>query len=77
MCVGWLCADDYYFPHTFAEVSKVFAARPDIDVVYGDTVFADRAGRFLGYFPGLVKTFPHYQKLLHFTAVVFRAANCH
>ena len=49
--LGWLCADDYYFPHTFSEVHQIFATRPDIDVVYGDTVFADRAGRFLGYFP--------------------------
>ena len=47
----WLCADDYYFPYTLDEVRHVFEARPDIDIVYGDTVFADEAGRFLGYFP--------------------------
>lgn len=48
--LAWLCADDYYFPYTLAEVRHIFETRRDIDIVYGDTVFVDEAGRFLGYF---------------------------
>jgi len=48
--LAWLCADDYYFPYTLAEVDKVFAAHPEVDVVYGDCVFVDQEGTFLRYF---------------------------
>jgi glycosyltransferase involved in cell wall biosynthesis len=47
--VTWLCADDYYFPYTLEEVDKVFSAHPDVDVVYGDSIFVDREGNFLRY----------------------------
>ncbi len=47
--VSWLCADDYYFPYVLEEVDKIFAAHPDVDVVYGDSVFVDREGNFLRY----------------------------
>ena len=48
--VAWLCADDYYFPYTLEEVAKIFLAHPEIDVVYGDSVFVDQEGNFLRYF---------------------------
>ena len=48
--VAWLCGDDYYFPYTLAEVDKIFAAHPEVDVVYGDSVFVDQEGTFLRYF---------------------------
>jgi len=48
--VAWLCADDYYFPYTLEEVDKIFVAHPEIDVVYGDSVFVDREGNFQRYF---------------------------
>jgi glycosyltransferase involved in cell wall biosynthesis len=48
--VAWLCADDYYFPYTLEEVSKIFTIHPEIDVVYGDSVFVDREGNFQRYF---------------------------
>ena len=48
--VAWLCADDYYFPYTLEEVDKIFASHPEVDVVYGDSVFVDRDGNFLSYF---------------------------
>jgi len=48
--VAWLCGDDYYFPYTLAEVDKIFSAHPEVDVVYGDTVFVDQEGTFLRYF---------------------------
>ena len=47
--VSWLCADDYYFPYVLEEVDKIFATHPDVDVVYGDSVFVDREGKFLRY----------------------------
>lgn len=49
--LAWLCADDYYFPDTLDAVKSVFISCPDVDVVYGDSVFVDKAGHFLGYFP--------------------------
>lgn len=49
--VAWLCADDYYFPYTLQEVERVFTEQPNIDVVYGDSVFVDRSGQFVKYFP--------------------------
>lgn len=48
--VAWLCGDDYYFPYTLAEVDKIFSAHPEVDIVYGDTVFVDQEGTFLRYF---------------------------
>lgn len=49
----WLCADDYLFPNAFEEVEKVFCARPDVDVVYGDSVFVSETGEFIRYFPSI------------------------
>ncbi|NGZ08155.1 MAG: glycosyltransferase [Nitrospira sp. LK70] len=48
--LAWLCADDYYFPYALEEVDKIFASRPEVDVVYGDSIFVDREGNFLSYF---------------------------
>ena len=47
----WLCADDYLFPYTFSEVENIFNTRPDVDVVYGDSVYVDADGQFIRYFP--------------------------
>lgn len=49
--IAWLCADDYYFPGALDTVETVFKSQPDVDVIYGDAVFTDEAGKFLGYFP--------------------------
>ena len=49
--VSWLCADDYYFPDTLDAVKHVFANNPDVDIVYGDSVFVDGSDNFFGYFP--------------------------
>lgn len=51
--VAWLCADDYYFPYTIEVVKKIFIDHPEVDVVYGDSVFVDETDRFLGYFPAI------------------------
>ncbi|MGA3207363.1 MAG: glycosyltransferase family 2 protein [Syntrophales bacterium] len=49
--VGWLNADDYYFPSTLARVAACFEADPKLDVVYGDAIHVTEAGFFLSYFP--------------------------
>ena len=51
--LAWLCADDYYFPNILERVEKIFLTHPEIDVVYGNAVFVDENGQFLGYFPAL------------------------
>lgn len=49
----WLNADDYLLPSTLESVIAVFEAHPEIDVVYGDALFVDRAGAFTTYFPAI------------------------
>jgi glycosyltransferase involved in cell wall biosynthesis len=44
--IGWLNADEFYLPWAVETVCEVFEAQPDVDVVYGDTVFCDADGRF-------------------------------
>lgn len=51
--IAWLCADDYYFPDTLEAVRQVFIEQPEVEVVYGDSVFVDETGSFLGYFPAI------------------------
>lgn len=51
--LAWLCADDYYFPDCLAAVRKVFVDHPEVDVVYGDSVFVDDRDNFLQYFPAI------------------------
>ena len=41
----WLNSDDTFLPGALATVAGVFAARPDIDFVYGDFVYTDADGR--------------------------------
>lgn len=54
--VAWLCADDYYFPDTLQAVQEVFCSNPDVDVVYGDSVYVDERGHFRRYFPSIRDT---------------------
>lgn len=49
--IGWLNADDFYFPGALATVADVFRRRPDVDVVFGDSVFIDPAARVLRFAP--------------------------
>ena len=42
--VAWLNADDFYLPETFSRVAKAFKDNPDVDVIYGDTMFVDEKG---------------------------------
>jgi len=47
---GYLNSDDLYFEDTLKRVASFFNSNPEIDVVYGDTVFMDRDMEFLRYF---------------------------
>lgn len=42
--VAWQNSDDYYEPEVFGEVMRLFAERPDIDLVYGNVRIVDAAG---------------------------------
>ena len=43
--LGWLNSDDTYAPGAFRAVAEVFAANPDVDVVYGDATYTDHLGK--------------------------------
>jgi len=43
----WLNSDDTLLPGALAAVGEVFAAHPEIDLVYGDFVYTDVAGNTL------------------------------
>jgi GT2 family glycosyltransferase len=49
--IGWLNADDYYFPGALETVADCFSKHPDIDVVYGDAIHVSKEGFFKSYFP--------------------------
>lgn len=46
--LGWLNSDDFYLPGTLRFVTQFFAARPDVDVVYGTCRLVDPSGARLG-----------------------------
>lgn len=45
--VGWLNADDYYLPGGLAAIARAAQQHPEADVVYGDCVFVDGAGKVI------------------------------
>jgi hypothetical protein len=49
--LGWLNSDDTYLPGALAAVARHFSLHPEVDVVYGDCVYRDGAGRRLGPYP--------------------------
>jgi len=44
---GWLCSDDLLLPDALSTVSLFFAAHPEIDAVYGDSIWIDGSGNYL------------------------------
>lgn len=45
--VGWLNADEYYFPCSLQAVADFASAHSDADVLYGDSMDVDEEGRIL------------------------------
>ncbi len=45
--MGWLNADDYYLPGGLEAIARAADKNPDADVIYGDCVFVDTAGRIV------------------------------
>lgn len=41
---GWLCSDDLLLPQALEKVGGFFAAHPEVDAVYGDSVWIDADG---------------------------------
>jgi glycosyltransferase involved in cell wall biosynthesis len=44
---GWLCSDDLLLPGALKTVSLFFDSNPDIDAVYGDSLWIDSDGHYL------------------------------
>ncbi len=45
--VGWLNADDYYLPGGLEAIACAAQLHPEADVIYGDCVFVDSAGKIV------------------------------
>ena len=45
--VGWINADDFYYPGSFAIVRQMFDEDPTLDIVTGDYCFVDASGHLL------------------------------
>jgi glycosyltransferase involved in cell wall biosynthesis len=45
--MGWLNADDYYLPGGLEAIAWAAQAHPEADVIYGDCVFVDGAGKIV------------------------------
>jgi GT2 family glycosyltransferase len=46
--MAWINSDDLLMPGTLAYVADYFAAHPSVDMVYGDRLLIDSAGREIG-----------------------------
>jgi len=45
--IGWLNSDDRYRPDCFEHILKAFRDNPDVDIIYGDYLMVDEAGKVL------------------------------
>jgi glycosyltransferase involved in cell wall biosynthesis len=45
--IGWLNADEFYLPGLIRWLTQAIAQHPEADVIHGDAVFVDHAGRLL------------------------------
>ena len=50
---GWLNSDDLYLPGALHHAAHIFAAYPQIDVVYGDWLTLDETDRIIEHFSAL------------------------
>lgn len=44
---GWLCSDDLLLPGALHKVGEFFAAHPEVDAVYGDSLWIDASGHYI------------------------------
>ncbi len=64
--MGWLNADDYYLPEGLEAIAVAAEKHPDADVIYGDCVFVDSAGKIVrskvehDFDPAILKYFGCY-----------------
>ncbi|MGQ0553278.1 MAG: glycosyltransferase family 2 protein [Planctomycetota bacterium] len=49
--IGWLNADDVYYPRTLSVIAEAFASDPQLDVLYGDADYIDAHDRVLQRYP--------------------------
>jgi glycosyltransferase involved in cell wall biosynthesis len=45
--LGWLNADDFYLPHALSTIRRAIKNYPEADMLWGDSVYVDAAGRLL------------------------------
>jgi len=45
--MGWLCSDDLLLPGALEMVSRYFEEHPEVDAVYGDSLWIDGDGNFI------------------------------
>jgi Glycosyl transferase family 2 len=50
---GWLNVDDYLLPGALARVADEFRAHPEVDVIYGQSIYLDDAGAITGFHPSI------------------------
>lgn len=46
--LAWINSDDFLLPGALATVARAFAARPDVDVIYGHRILVDADGDEIG-----------------------------
>lgn len=44
---GWLCSDDLLLPGALELITRYFNDHPEVDAVYGDSLWINNAGRYL------------------------------
>lgn len=49
--LGWLNSDDVLLPNTISLVAKYFSTHPDHFMVYGDAIWINASGTFVGQYP--------------------------
>ena len=71
--LAYLNCDEQYFPGALAAVDQFFREHPTVDVLFGDVVVVDAAGRYMCSRPVILPTFYHAQicTLGVFTAATF------
>ena len=45
--IGWLNSDDIYLPGSFQAIANAFQERQSVDLIYGDYLMIDEAGKLL------------------------------